>query len=142
MSGDHELDAAVCPLFLVSDFNLANQRNESLEQDRLRTQQSDSALVIHGLDSELRDEDLHEPSSAAAETREKSENMIVLSENGKSSKGQTQLQVLDFGTVLDRCGGDLELLKSVMERSAFADVDCMSVSCLTSMATVFLSREV
>ena len=137
-------DAAICSLFLMNDSeedilassvfeerdltrrrgsvteSRSTQRNEPYEHHRLTHQSSNSSLGIHGLDPELRDEDVHQPSSAAARSDSVNENhndMAEAGNTGKAAKGHIeQSPVLDLAAVMDRCGGDLELLHSVMDR--------------------------
>ena len=144
-------DAAICSLLLMNDSeevildasvfdssdgsrhqdhhissSRAAPRTDAPDHSRLTQQLSDSSLVIHSLDIELRDEEIHGPTTIAVRSETDEEYSVISSEAGnpKASKSpQTceaeadlQMQVLDLVAVLDRCGGDLELLNNVMDR--------------------------
>ena len=113
-------DAAIGFLFLASD-----ESSELVESDdrHLTHQGSNSSLTIGGFESESRDEDLHTSSVASAlstEAREQAETIAATSVHGKTKWQGSNFQhdVLDLAAVSDRCGGDLELLHSVMDRFA------------------------
>jgi hypothetical protein len=145
-------DAAICSLLLMNDNEeeildssvfdnsdlsrhhdqqSSSSRNgprigDSPDHPRLTHQLSDPSLAIHSLDTELRDEEIHGPTTMAVRSETEEEYSVVSSEvgNSKSSKsprmceleGEMQKQVLDLVAVMDRCGGDLELLHNVMDR--------------------------
>ena len=142
-------DAAICSLLLMNDTvedildasvfdnsdvsrhhdqqssaSRSGSRIEIPDHPRLTLQHSDPSLAINSLDTELRDEDIHDPTTMAVRGEAEEEYSGVSSEvgNSKASKCEVeadlQKQVLDLVAVMDRCGGDLELLHNVMDRYA------------------------
>ncbi len=145
-------DAAICSLLLMNDneeeildssvfdnsdssrphdHQSSSSRNgpridTPANHSRLTQQFSDSSLVIHSLDTELRDDEIHVSTTIAVRNEAEEEYSIVSTEvgNSKASKSpgtceaevELQKQVLDLVAVMDRCGGDLELLHNVMDR--------------------------
>ncbi len=145
-------DIAICSLLLMNDYvedvldssvfenpevsrhqdhqnslSRIGPRIDAPDHARLTQQPSDSSLTIHILDTELRDEEIHDPATLASRGESDEEVSTVSSEvgNSKTSKSPPTLeveeadlhkQVLDLVAVMDRCGGDLELLHNVMDR--------------------------
>uniref|UniRef100_A0A7S0MX26 HPt domain-containing protein n=1 Tax=Cryptomonas curvata TaxID=233186 RepID=A0A7S0MX26_9CRYP len=108
-----------------SSSSRSGSRMDTPEHSRLTQQLSDPSLAINSLDTELRDDEIHDPTTMTVRGEADEEYSGASSEvgNSKASKSpQTceveadlQKQVLDLEAVMDRCGGDLDLLHNVMD---------------------------
>ncbi len=136
LSNELEEDILDTPVFDNSDIsrhsdqpiipNRSGPRIDAPDHARLTHQLSDSSLVMNSSGTELRDEDIHDPAAIAGRSEIDEEYSSTPSEAVHSKaasksaelcvEGDFQKQVLDLVAVMDRCGGDLELLNDVMDR--------------------------